>query len=149
MENVENIRDTPSDETKSAEMRSGANWFYWIAVLSVINSLIAAFGSNAAFLVGLGATQYVDVMAGQSGSAGARWAALVVNIAIAGVFAAFGYFARKGSDIAFIIGMFLYFADALLMLAYRDIWAFAFHILALFFMFKGLLASRKRSDPSV
>ena len=78
-----------------------------------------------------------------------RWIGVAVNFLIAGAFALFGYFARKGSDIAFIVGMFLYVADAMLILMYKDNFGFAFHLLALFFMFKGLLGSRKRYDPSV
>jgi hypothetical protein len=45
--------------------------------------------------------------------------------------------------------MFLYVADAMLILSYKDFFGFSFHLLALFFMFKGLLGSRKRYDPSV
>src|SRR5574340_77246 len=39
---------------------NGANWFYWIAGLSVVNSVIVLFGGAWYFLVGLGATQFVD-----------------------------------------------------------------------------------------
>jgi fatty acid desaturase len=41
-------------------IRSGANWFIWIAGLSLVNSALFAIGSNWAFFLGLGATQFVD-----------------------------------------------------------------------------------------
>ena len=36
---------------------SGANWFFWIAGLSLVNSLIILFSGEWSFIVGLGATQ--------------------------------------------------------------------------------------------
>lgn len=38
-------------------IHSGAHWFYWIAVLSLINSLVFHFGWNWSFFMGLAATQ--------------------------------------------------------------------------------------------
>jgi hypothetical protein len=78
-----------------------------------------------------------------------RLTGLAINIGIAGIIAAFGYLTRKGGDVAFIVGMFLYVFDAVISLGYRDFFGFGFHMFALFFMFKGLLASRRRYDPSV
>jgi hypothetical protein len=45
--------------------------------------------------------------------------------------------------------MFLYVIDAMILIAFRDMFAFGFHMVAVFFLFKGLLASRRRLDPSV
>jgi len=140
-------RDLTSGAAKIAEMRMGANWFFWIAILAIANSLLIYFFNFANHLVGLGMSQYVD--ANFAGNETQRAAALALNIALAGLFAVFGYFARKGSDFAFILGMFIYFFDAVVLLAYRELFAFGFHLFCLFFLFKGLLASRRRYDPSV
>ena len=43
-----------------AQMQSGARWFYWIAGLSLINSIAAVSGSNWSFLAGLGITQLIS-----------------------------------------------------------------------------------------
>ena len=142
-----NERDLTSVAAKTAEMRMGANWFFWIAILAVANSLLIYFFNFENHLVGLGMSQYVD--ANFAGNETQRSAALAINIALAGVFALFGYFARKGNDFAFILGMFIYFFDSVVLLGYREFFAFGFHLFCLFFLFKGLLASRRRYDPSV
>src|SRR5687767_7141864 len=41
-------------------MKSGANNFYWIAALSVINSIISMTGSSTYFVIGLAVTLIVD-----------------------------------------------------------------------------------------
>lgn len=149
MEHAASLPDLTTDDAKVAEMRRGANWFYWVAILGAVSSLIYHFYDFANHFVHFGMSQYVDAQAAATGVETQRWAALVFNLGIAGVFAAFGYFGRRGSDLAFIFGMFLYFFDAVVLLGYREFFAFGFHLFAMFFIAKGLLASRRRYDPSV
>jgi hypothetical protein len=147
---MEQVMDQPSSAgTKVLEMRRGAYWFFWIAALSVINSLAVTFGGMANMLFGLGATRVVDEAFKAGTLSAVSSSGLAISLAIAAVFAGFGYFARRGSDIAFILGMFLYVIDAMILIAFRDMFAFGFHMVAVFFLFKGLLASRRRLDPSV
>ena len=138
-----------SEVYKVREMQLGANWFFWVSILAVINSFIVWYFGLWSQFFGLGTTQYVDAHMVAAGPETQRLAGLAINLGIAGVFAAFGYLARKGSDVAFILGMFLYVFDSVVALGYRDFFGFGFHMFALFFMFKGLLASRRRYDPSV
>jgi hypothetical protein len=160
MEDAANVPDLTTEEAKLAEMRRGANWFFWIAILAfvplfLINlgklilspSLIYA-GIQSTHLVGLGTGLYVDAFFA-AGDDGPQVTALGVNLLIVGLLVLFGYLARRGNDFAFILGMFLYFFDAVVLLGYREFFAFGFHIFCLFFLFKGLLASRRRYDPSV
>ena len=42
---------------------SGANWFYWIAGLSLVNTILLYTGSEWVFVVGLGVTQLIDGIA--------------------------------------------------------------------------------------
>ena len=153
MEDSYRIHETLTDDQKVSEMRSGANWFYFVAILAALNAIVSAYSGIFGYPLGFGVSQFVDGRMltgyGQASPETAQWGALVVNLLIAAAFALFGYFARRGSDLAFIVGMFLYVADAMLILMYKDVFGFAFHLLALFFMFKGLLGSRKRFDPSV
>ena len=72
-------------------MRNGANWVYWIAGLSMVNSIVAAFGSELNFVVGVGVTQsdvgikYVRVIACSSGEhVIARTAVQAVRSAVSG-----------------------------------------------------------------
>ena len=39
MENAASLTDLNSDDAKVAEMRMGANWFFWVAILAVADSL--------------------------------------------------------------------------------------------------------------
>jgi hypothetical protein len=118
---------------------AGASWFLWIAGLSLVNSVIGLAGGNLHFIVGLGITQIVDAVAHQAGSAGIVLD-LIINGIVAGVFVFFWQFARKGQRWAFLVGMVLYAADGLLLVAFKDILSVAFHGYALFRMYGGLKA---------
>lgn len=149
MQATANVHGPASEPSKIREMRLGANWFFWVSILAVVNSLFVFFSGLPNLFFGLGTTQFVDAHWIASGPEDQRVAGLAINLGIAGVIAAFGFLARKGGDVAFVIGMFLYVFDMTVALGYRDLFGAAFHIFALFFMFKGLLGSRKRYDPSV
>ena len=149
MENAANLADVETYQSKVGEMRLGASWFYWVAIAAVLSTFLVYFVNFQTHFLGLGVNEYLDGRALAGTGDAARWGTILLQVAIAGILAAFGYFAWKGSDIAFILGMFLYFVDAVVLLGFREIFAFGFHLFALFFMFKGLLASRRRFDPSV
>ena len=134
---------------KAREMRLGANWFLWISIASVVHSLIVYFFATPGMAFGLGVNHYIDNNVTLASFEGKNVGGLLINLAIAGVFAGFGYLARRGNDAAFIVGMFLYVFDLVVVLGYSDYWGAGIHFLVLFFLFKGLLASRRRYDPSV
>lgn len=125
---------------------AGANWFFWLAALSVINSLVVYFVDirNTPFAFGL--TQWIDGTTGALNRQGVNppltTMALIVNLLIAAAFAGFGYIARRGNDVVFLIGIIVYAVDAMLSLGLKDFFGFAFHLVGLFFLFRGLLASR-------
>ena len=127
-------------------LKIGANNFYWIGALSVVNSLIAAFGGGLTFVIGLAITQIVDGLAIGVGQGApelalvAKIIGLALSLAISGIIAIFGFFAGKGQRWAFITGMTLYGLDALLMLAFADWVGFAFHLYFLWGLFSGLQA---------
>ena len=126
----------------------GADWFFWIAILSLINSLIVYFYNTPNMPIALGITQWVDGTT--SGfNASMSTAGLITDIIIAAVLAMFGYFARRGSDLAFVIGIFLYVIDSFLSIGVRDFFGFGVHLLGLFFLVKGLLASRHIRENAV
>ena len=63
----EDIESITEEKLKTeGRFRNGANWFYWIAALSLINTIIVFSGGDWAFFFGLGVTQVVDVIAVQS-----------------------------------------------------------------------------------
>ena len=49
-----------------SKFKSGASWFFWIAGLSIINSIILLAGGQWNFIVGLGVTQIIDVIGTQT-----------------------------------------------------------------------------------
>ena len=125
-----------------------ADWFFWLAILSIINSFIVYNYQVPNTPLALGITQWVD---GTTSGFNATMSssALVTNILIAGVLAAFGWMARRGSDVAFVVGIFLYIIDSMLSIGLRDFFGFGVHLIALFFLVKGLLASRHIRENAV
>jgi len=129
----------PAKVVAGARVRAGARWFYWIAGLSLVNSLVVIFGGQFHFVVGLGITSVVDELAKGIGSAGTVLD-LVINGTVAGLFFLFGSFAGKSHKWAFLAGMVLYGLDGLLLLAAKDILSVGFHAYALFTISRGLMA---------
>jgi hypothetical protein len=125
-------------------VRSGANWFIWIAGLSLVNSVLFVAGSNWAFFLGLGATQFSDAFGKEiiTGTTG-EVLALVVDVVIAAIFVGLGLVSRNGALWSFIVGMVLLVLDALLLVWVTDWAAVAFHGLALFFIVRGFQAARR------
>ena len=118
-------------------LKGSASWFVMIAVLSLVNSVLAMSGANIHFIFGLGFTQIVDALAHQAGGAGLVLD-LVINGIIAGVFVLFWNFARKGQKWAWYVGIALYAVDALILLPFKDFLSIAFHAYALYRMSSGL-----------
>ena len=125
--------------------KGGANWFYWIAGLSLLNSLIFLFGGNMSFVVGLGITQVVDgivsVIANEFGGTVATVAHLLGmggNVLITAIFVVFGVLARKKHRWAFIVGMVLYALDILILMWAKDFYSILFHAIALFGLYRGM-----------
>jgi len=114
--------------------KNAASTFYMIAVLSFLNSLIAAFGTGFVFVIGLGITQLVDAIVYAIGkSAGDSKTTFIVvglifDLAVCVTIAIFGYFTSKGRMWAFTLGMILYALDTLLILLFKDWIGFAFHL---------------------
>ncbi len=121
-------------------VQSGANWFLWIAGLSLVNSFSAFAGGGFRFIVGLGLTQIIDTVAKQAGSSGSP-AVMILDVIAGGIFIGFGLFARKRHEWAFLVGMILYALDGVLFVLAKDILSIAFHLLALYWIYKGLKAN--------
>ena len=129
--------------------RSGLNWFYWIAGLSLLNSAAYLLGATFTFVIGLGVTQAVDgivaALSAELGDTGGflRIAGMGINIVIAGMFVLMGYFGRKRVRWPVIVGMVLYALDAILLLLVQDYLGVLFHALALYGIWTGLNAVQR------
>lgn len=130
-------------------MHSGANWFFWIAGLSLINSVVALVKGGWSFLAGLGVTQVIDAFAvGLSeGLGGATVAvAFVLDLIVAGFFVGLGVYARRAALWAFVLGMIVYALDGVLLAAFQVWLSLAFHAFALYGIYRGYAAARKLKE---
>ncbi len=129
-------------------MVSGANWFYWIAGLSLVNALVSAAGSSWGFAIGLGASLVLTEIA-KAYSADPEVAKSVVmllwlaNIASIGFIALCGWLARRPSTVMFMVGMVVFALDTLIFVMVKDWLGVIFHGVALFYLAKGFMAARE------
>jgi hypothetical protein len=129
------------------QLKSGANWFYWIAGISLVNSVISLFDGNWNFAVGLGITQIFDgiIRFGIEEGSG-NWIKAVffsLDLVVAGMFVLLGVFANRRQSWAFVAGMILYALDGAIMIFAGDILGIIIHALALYFLFRGFQAARQ------
>lgn len=129
------------------QFKSGATWFFWIAALSLINSLAMKFGGSWNFVIGLGSTQVIDSIAlsAQEISPDSVFQALILmmDLGFAALFVVFGLMAQKRSLDSFEAGMFFYAVDSLMLLLVFDILGIIFHGIALFFLYRGWKGLRR------
>ncbi len=126
----------------AGQMKASASWFYWIAGLSLVNSIAALSGSSWRFLFGLGITQLIDAFGASLGGA-AKVIVLVLDLLVAGVFVLFGVFANKGQLWAFAVGMVLFGLDGLLLVLVKDWLGVGFHAFVLYLLYRGFIACRR------
>lgn len=156
-ENKSNVENTENLEYEQKHLqekinienshKNGANWFYWIAGLSMINSIAFLSGSDWNFVIGLGITQLIDGI-GQAFETGiiGKMIFFALDVIAAGVFIMFGIMSGKGRNWAFILGMILYAMDGLIFLMVQDWLSIGFHVFALFCIFNGYKACMKMKD---
>ena len=127
------------------QFNSSSSWFFWIAGLSVVNSLIAVSGGSWRFIFGLGITSVADALSTDLGSAG-KTVSFIFSMMMAGLIVICGVLTRKFFHWAFIVGMVIYALDGLLLLAAQDWLGVGFHAFVLFLLAKGVPASKKLSE---
>ena len=144
------FEETNYSQAQHAEVyeryKSGANWFYWIAGLTLITSIVTFFGGGWRFLISLGTTQFFDGVAeGMSTEFGGapQVIALVLDIFVTALFVLFGVLAGKKILSAYMIGMIVYALDGLVSLLFQDLIGVLAHAVVLFFMARGYMAGRE------
>jgi hypothetical protein len=133
----------------------GARWFYWLAGLSVINSLIAMFDGSVSFIFGMGITQVIDAIAfytaqdmlSQTGLI-VKIIGLVLSIFISGIAFLIGYLSLKGKKWAMYTGTGLYIVDLLICLFFGLYLDAFFHLFVLIFIIRGAIAYNKLGERS-
>lgn len=129
------------------QFRNGVNQFYWIAGLSLVNTIISLNGGSATFVIGLGITQFIDAFTKswvkQIGPATGNIVSFIgffADLALAGMFILFGVLGRKRFGKVILFGMILYAMDGLIFLVFQDWFAFIFHVILLISLVKGYSA---------
>ena len=121
-------------------VRSGADWFYWLAALSLGNSLWSFFNADVQFFFGLGVTMVADQMMAQGGS-GWKLAGLGIGMFVSACFALGGYLARRNAFV-YGVGVLLYTLDAALLVVVQAWLHVAVHAYVLYRLVNGFLAYR-------
>ncbi len=116
----------------------GPSCFYWIAALTVLNSIVVISGRSLRFAIGLGITAQIDLKAKELGAVGVMLD-LLISGTIAGIFAVLGNLAGKRIRWAFLAGMVLYGCDGLICLAAKDILGAALHAYTIFAISRGMV----------
>jgi len=114
-------------------INTGANWFNWIAVLTLINSLAAHADTRFRFIIGLGTTQLVDAI----GRTNLAPIALAIDLLVVVTCALVAFYARESKSI-YVGGIVVYALDGLFLLLVGDMVGVAFHAFALFNLCKGV-----------
>src|SRR5262245_50280623 len=120
-----------------AALGKGASWLFWIAGLSLVNTILAVTGAEWTFLGGLGITLFASAIAVKFGTATSGLIALFINLWAAGLFVCLGWYARKGQKWAFLTGMVVYAIDGLLVLLAQAWLMVLFHGFVLFRLYQG------------
>ena len=116
------MQDPPEDDKKTSTavlehaVGSGAGWFYWIAGLSLINTIAALAGTSWRFVIGLCATEILSSMATMEEFVAIKPLAIAMNFIILVVYALLGVFSRKGQSWAFVVGFIFYALDTAVLL---------------------------------
>ncbi len=138
-----------TEEQNRAQIQGGGRWLYWIAGLSLANSLAVLAGIEFSFVIGLGITQIFDGMGAgfaqefPDAAVPLRVAALLCSALAAAFVLILGIKASAGRAWAFGAALFFYGADALPLVAFQDWLGVGFHAFALLGIFGGLQAARR------
>jgi hypothetical protein len=128
---------------------SGAGWFFWIAALSLINSVILLSGGDTHFVVGLGVTLIADVIASGIAEQNPEIAGVAKGIAfgfdlfVAAIVCLFGWLSRRPVLPIFALGMILYLLDGLIYVLAGQWMSVGFHAFVLLGMWNGFTAYRQ------
>jgi len=143
------------DDAKVRELfergKNGAAWFYWIAGLSLVNTVLVLSQGGLAFALGLNITMIPDSIAADvalkpEGNLTILVAALVFDAVILGLFVLCGYLSQRRVLPIFALGMVIYLLDGVLgfvLMGFGDLMGIGIHAFALWSMWSGFTAYRE------
>jgi hypothetical protein len=129
---------SPAPHDRSALVRahpriaSAARWFWWIAGLSLVNSVVSHTGGSFNFVVGLAATQIIDAVFKSLPAL-----AIFFDAGALVFFLGAGALARRGWQSAFVVAGLLYALDGAVFAWFGDWLPAGFHAYVLYQLFRG------------
>ena len=128
-----------------AAVRRSAHWFWWIAGLSLLNSIAAIFQSKYSMALGLGITQLFDALfyyaedgTVQSVSTAMHVVHFVLVMVPITLFYFLGRWSANGNRGAWLAGMLLFLLDGGIFLLAADWIGVGIHAFVLFMLWGGL-----------
>ena len=141
----ENIHEYGQHAELADRFRSGANWFYWIAGLTLVTSVIGLMGGGWSFFLSLGITQLIDGFAvyfAYTFGDATKVIAMVLDIFITALLIGIGYLSNKRQLWVFLAGIILFGLDSLLSLVVLNVLGLIIHCVVMFMMIRGYIAGR-------
>ncbi|MEK8033125.1 hypothetical protein AACH06_20055 [Ideonella sp. DXS29W] len=120
------------------QVQRAARWFWWIAGLSLVNTLLFQSGQDTSFALGLGITTLSNVLFADEPAMAISLSAVAI-----GFFGLVGWQASQARFWAFCIGLAVYVGDAFIVWQLDDWVALAFHGVVIFFITQGLIRLRQ------
>lgn len=133
-----------------ADIKSAANWFYWKAGLTVVNSILAIAGVYWQFFLGLTLPQLfhgiligISEMSPDTNVKPFQGIVLLLSLFGSGLVGFFGYQAKQAKKWAFILGIVIFAFDGLLYLLTLSIFGILIHVYAIYSLSKAFSNCRK------
>lgn len=128
------------------DSRSCANYFFWAAGLAVLGTGLAPVRLNIVVTIGA-----IDLLGFYGRSLGPLYPLAMYGAAATWVVAllALGFAGRSGRRWAFLVGMVLYGADMIALIAMFSLWAFGVHAFFVFRWFQGQKALKDLNEAGV
>jgi hypothetical protein len=122
------------------DSRSDANYFFWAAGLAAVGSGLLPVRLN--IIVSIGAFDLLSLYGKSLGPVAVDTTVAIWLIAVV----ALGFAARSGRPWAFLVGIVLYGADMIALIAMFSLWAFGVHAFFVFRWFQGQKALKDIND---
>jgi hypothetical protein len=122
------------------DSRSDANYFFWAAGLAAVGSGLLPVRLN--IIVSIGAFDLLSLYGKSLGPVAVDTTVAIWLIAVV----ALGFAGRSGRRWAFLVGIVLYGADMIALIAMFSLWAFGVHAFFVFRWFQGQKALKDIND---
>lgn len=125
-----------------ARMRAGADWFFWIAALALLEAYLNRSDIVTQGAFGLGMTGLVE-RAAEPWTASGQAMPFLAELVLPVFYVLLGVLARRGRRWAFATGLGVYAVDAALVLAAAELVGLALHLVVLGLLGMGFVAAQQ------